>query len=160
MNRGAVIPLVDEKYIDDLYRLRGAIQSMLARDAARLATPAQVETLMAHCQAYEDATQRNDIAGCVESNRLLHAFLDGIGNNQIAVDLLQGRSSLVDAYRRAMGYGNNRQETVIAQHRALANVIAAKDEGLATRLSLEHTDTSRTDLLAMLRKSAAQRASA
>ena len=39
MNRGAMIPTVDAKYINSLYKVRGAIQSMLARDAAANATP-------------------------------------------------------------------------------------------------------------------------
>ncbi len=155
MNRGAIIPLVDAKYIDDLYRLRGAIQSMLARDAARLATPIQIDKMMALCTAYEDAARRNDVAACVESNRQFHVFVDGIGNNLIAVDLLQGRSSLVDAYRRTAGYGANRQDVVTKQHHKLALAIAARDEDRAAAVSLEHTNSSRLDLLKLLAKQGA-----
>lgn len=150
MNRGAVIPLVDEKYIDDLYRLRGAIQSMLARDAALAATPAQINTMMALCAGYEEAAHRSDIPACVEANRQLHMFVDGIGNNLIAVDLLQGRSSLIDAYRRVAGYGAHRLDVVVKQHRKLANAIATGNGDKAAQASLEHTDSSRLDMLKML----------
>jgi DNA-binding GntR family transcriptional regulator len=154
MNRGAVIPMVDAKYVDDLYSLRGAIQSMLARDAARLASTQQIDQMMALCAEYEAVAQRADTAACVEANRRLHTFIDRIGDNQIAVDLLQGRFSLVDAYRRAAGYGSNRLDIVVKQHRKLVNAIAAKDEDRAAKVSLEHTHSARLDLLKLLNQQA------
>ena len=150
MNRGAVIPSVDAKYVDDLYRLRGAIQCMLARDAARLATPDQIAQMRTLCAAFESAASSADAAACVEANRRLHVFIDGIGDNQIAVDLLQGRFSLVDAYRRAAGYGVNRLDLVVKQHRKLVEAITSKDEDRAAEVSLEHTHSARLDLLKLL----------
>lgn len=149
MNRGAVIPLVDARYIDNLYRLRGAIQSMLARDAARMATPEQVNRMMELVSTYENAAQTNDIAACVEANRNLHRHIDGIGDNPIAVDLLQGRSTLADAFRRSVGYGTGRLDMVVAQHRKIVHAISAGDEEKAAQAMLEHTDSSRLDLLSM-----------
>jgi DNA-binding GntR family transcriptional regulator len=151
MNRGAVIPLVDAKYIDNLYRLRGAIQTMLARDAARMAIPEQVNRMMELASVYENAAQSTDAASCVEANRNLHRHIDSIGDNPLAVDLLQGRSTLADAFRRSVGYGSGRLEMVVAQHRKIVRAIAAGDEEKAVQAMLEHTDSSRMDLLAMCR---------
>ena len=154
MNRGAVIPIVDAKYVHDLYRLRGAIQCMLARDAARLVTRDQIDQMQALCSAYESAAQSADVGACVEANRRLHVFIDRIGDNSMAVDLLQGRFSLVDAYRRAAGYGANRLDVVIRQHRKLVEAIASRDEEKAAKVSLEHTNSARLDLLKMLDRGA------
>lgn len=151
MNRGAVIPLVDEKYIDNLYQLRGAIQSMLAREAARLATPGQVSRMTELSMAFEGAAQTRDAAACVEANRDLHRYVDAICDNALAIDLLQGRSSLVDAFRCSVGYGAGRLELVVKQHRKLVRAIAAGDEGKAAQAAFEHIDSSRTDLLAMFK---------
>lgn len=151
MNRGAVIPLVDARYIDNLYALRGAIQTMLARDAARMAMPEQVDRMMELTSFYENAAQSSDTVGCVEANRNLHRHIDLIGDNPLAVDLLQGRSTLADAFRRSVGYGSGRLELVVAQHRKIVRAIAAGDEEKAVRAMLEHTDSSRADLLAMCR---------
>jgi len=151
MNRGAVIPLVDARYIDNLYRLRGAIQSMLVRDAARMAIPEQVNRMMELASIYEAAAQSNDSAACVEANRNLHRHIDVIADNPLAVDLLQGRSTLVDAYRRSVGYGSGRLELVVEQHRKIVRAIAAGDEEKAAQAMLEHTDSSRLDLLATCR---------
>ena len=149
MNRGAVIPLVDEKYIDNLYKLRGAIQSMLVRDAARVATPAQVSRMMELSSTFESAARTCDPAACVEANRNLHHYIDAISDNALAIDLLQGRSSLVDAFRRSIGYGTGRLDVVVKQHRKMVRAIAAGDEGKAAQAAFEHIDSSRADLLAM-----------
>jgi len=156
MNRGAVIPVVDEKYIDDLYRLRGAVQTMLAQDAARLATPAQVARMMDLSAQYESAALANDTALCVQANRELHRHMDGIGDNRIAVDLMQGRSSLADAFRRSVGYGSGRLDLAVKQHRKLVRAIASGNPDKAATAAREHTDSSRLDLLSMIRESRSQ----
>lgn len=146
MNRGAVVPQVDRKFVDDLCRLRGAIQTLLVRDAARLATREQVDTLMALCAAYERAAGTGDPAAAIRANRDLHGHIDGIGGNVLAVDLLRGRMSLIDAFRRSVGYGPGRLDEVVRQHRRIARAIAAHDEDRAARAMQEHNDSARLDL--------------
>jgi len=149
MNRGAVIPIVDAKYVDDLCRLRGAIQSMLVRDAARLATAEQIAAMMALAKDYERAAAAADAPAAIAANRKLHTHIDGIGGNALAVELLQGRTSLIDAYRRSVGYGPGRLDLVIKQHRKIVRAIAAHDADKAVKAMLEHTETARLDLHAM-----------
>jgi len=148
MNRGAVIPMVDETYIDRLYRVRGAIQVMLSRDAARLASAGQIDRMMELYEAYEITAQSGVASRCVAANRDLHRFVDAITGNSMATELLDGRSSLVDAFRLQVGYGEGRLDVVIAQHRSMVHAIAAHDEDAAACASLQHTDSSRLDLLA------------
>jgi DNA-binding GntR family transcriptional regulator len=152
MHRGAVIPDVDARYIDNIYKLRGALQVMLAREAALRATPAQVKQLQALNQAHEAAAAGGDVGACVQANRALHHFMDSLADNPPALEVLDARSSLVDAFRRARGYGGGRLDTVIAQHRKLVRAIASGDADRAARVALEHTESSRNDLLNLLRK--------
>jgi DNA-binding GntR family transcriptional regulator len=149
MNRGAVIPLIDAKYIDDLYRLRGAVQAMLVRNAARNASPEQINRMMELAAAYEKAAEMKHPPECVEANRNLHRHIDVLGDNPLAVDLLQGRSTLVDAFRRSVGYGQGRLDLVVAQHRLIVRAIAAGDEDKAAQAMIEHVESSRRDLLAI-----------
>lgn len=154
MNRGAVIPTVDAQYIDNLYRVRGAIQVMLAREAAARATPAQVETMHMLAEQQVLAAQAQDVARCVEANRAFHHFIDNVAGNPLALEMLEGRSSLVDAYRRTIGYGRERFDTVRAQHDRLVDAIAAGNADLAAQITFEHTESSRLDLMARATKDA------
>ena len=157
MNRGAVVPMVDAKYIDNLCRVRGAIQAMTAREAACSATPAQMREIAALGAAYEAAVGIGDAAQCVQANRALHRAIDAVADNQIALDLLEGRSSLMDAFRRQVGYRAGRLDEVVAQHRDLIAAITSGDEAAAERASLEHTDSARRDLLAAQLRSEASK---
>jgi DNA-binding GntR family transcriptional regulator len=148
MHRGAVVPGVDARYIDNIYKLRAALQVMLAREAAQRATPAQVQQLQALLEAHEQAAAEHDVAACVRANRELHHCIDGLADNPPALEVLASRSCLVDAYRRAIGYTGARLEAVIAQHRKLVRAIARGDADKAAQASFEHTESARLDLLA------------
>jgi DNA-binding GntR family transcriptional regulator len=152
MHRGAVIPAVDARYIDNIYKLRAALQSMLAREAAERATPPDVKQLQALADAHEAAAASDDVAATVQANRDLHHFMDRLADNPPALEVLDTRASLVDAFRRAHGYGGGRLDTVIAQHRKLVRAIARGDADRAEAAAQEHTDSARRDLLALLNR--------
>lgn len=154
MNRGAVIPSVDAKFIDDTYHLRGALQSMLARLACLRASDAQLKALEQLSRAYEDAASAGDVAASVAANREFHHHLDSLADNAQALEVLQARSSLVDAFRRVHGYGPGRQDKVIAQHRKIVKAIVKRDADAASAAVLAHADSARQDLLDLLKTSA------
>jgi DNA-binding GntR family transcriptional regulator len=151
MNRGAVIPTVDARYVDDLYRIRGAIQMMLAKQIAIIATPVDIDRLRALSSAYQAASKSENAFACVQANRELHRFMDGLSGNSLAFDMLEGRSSLVDALRAQIGYGQGRTELANEQHNRLIDAISNGDTERASQISLEHTETSRLDLQNALR---------
>ncbi|MEP7084342.1 MAG: GntR family transcriptional regulator, partial [Betaproteobacteria bacterium] len=153
-HKGAAIPHLDERYVDNVYRLRGAIQSMLARDAATRATASQIRQLAELARAHEDAVASGDAAQCVSANRAFHRHLDGIADNAMALEVLESRNCLVDAYRRAQGYGTGRLDKVVAQHRKMVRAITRRDGEAAARAALEHTESSREDLLNLVRRNA------
>ncbi|MBL0727222.1 GntR family transcriptional regulator [Piscinibacter sp. HJYY11] len=150
MHRGAVIPEVDARYIHNVYGLRGAVQSMLAREAAERATPEQIKKLAELSEAHEAAAAKGDVAACVAANRQLHMFIDNLADNPLALEVLETRASLVDAFRRARGYGAGRLDAVVAQHRKLVRAISRHDGDKAAAAALEHTVSSRDDLLKLL----------
>ena len=148
MNRGVVVPSVDRRYIDNIYKLRGALKVMLAREAALRVQPGDRDRMEALCEAHEAAAADNDVAGCVRANRALHHFMDSLADNPPAVEVMASRSCLVDAYRRSVGYGSGRLDTVIAQHRRLVRAVARGDADKAAQIAFEHTESARLDLLA------------
>lgn len=152
MNRGAVIPGVDAKYIEDTYQIRGALQSMLARLACVRATDEQLKSLDTAALAYEDAARSGDTASTIQANRRFHTQLETLAANDAAVAMLQARSSLVDAFRRSRGYGPGRLDKVMLQHRRIVRAIVRRDAEAATQAVLAHTDSSRQDLLDLLKR--------
>ncbi|SOY43849.1 GntR family transcriptional regulator [Cupriavidus taiwanensis] len=150
MHRGAVIPTVDATYIANIYDMRGAIEQMLAAKVAALATPADIERIDAARLHYEDVVSGDDTGASVAANREFHRVFNQVAGNQPAVDVLGSRSSLVDALRRSLGYGPQRKDAVIAQHRKLVAAVRKGDSALAARIALDHAESARDDLLRMI----------
>jgi DNA-binding GntR family transcriptional regulator len=153
MHRGALIPAVDARYIDNVYKLRAALQGMLAREVAQRATPADVQHLRELVERHADAAAAGDVAAAVRANRQFHHTMDTLADNPLAVEVLDARSSLVDAFRRAHGYGMGRLDAVVAQHRKLVRAVARGDGDAAAKAAQEHSDSARADLLALLERS-------
>ena len=152
MNRGAVIPGVDAKFIDDTYQIRGALQSLLARLACERASDDELKALDTVAAAYEDAARSGDAAAAIRANRRFHNHLETLARNAAAVEVLHARSSLVDAFRRSRGYGPGRLDKVVQQHRRIVRAILKRDADAAMQAVLAHTDSSRQDLLDLLKQ--------
>ena len=156
MNRGALVPVVDESYVHNVCRLRSAIQAMLASEAAISATPEQVDQLKLLVDEHAAAAKSCDTAATVKANRTFHHYVDSIAKNPQALDVLASRTSLLDAYRRAIGYEHSRLDRVVVQHRKLVYAISRGDPEKAAAASREHTETARIDLISAIKKKAKQ----
>lgn len=152
VHRGAIIPLPDYRYVSDVYDLNGAIQAMLAATAAVRATPADLARIEAAALDYERKAAAGEPKVAVMSNREFHRTINQVAGNAPAVEVMEGRSSLVDAVRAAIGYGAGRIDQVIAQHRAIVTAILSGDPEAAARASRAHTESSKADLLASMRR--------
>jgi DNA-binding GntR family transcriptional regulator len=146
-HRGAVVCQVDAAFIKNVYDVRGAIEAMLAREAARLATPEDIALIERHVAAYEAAAAGGEIVVLVQTNRDLHRTINSIAKNPIAVEIFDGRSSLIDALRRTLGNRPGRVEQIVREHRAIFEAIAAGDGRAAARLALQHTLGARDHML-------------
>lgn len=150
MNRGALIPQVDAKFIDDSYHLRGALQAMLARLACERGSDAELQQLRELAEQHADAAQSGEVARAVAANRELHQQLDRMARNEQAVQVLAQRSSLIDAFRRQHGYGPGRLAKVVAQHRRIVRAVLQRDADAASDAVRQHVDDARRDLLNLL----------
>ena len=149
-HRGAMVPLLSAKLFDDLYDLRGALQSLLARRAAERATAAQIAAMTRHEAAYAAAAVRQDAAAALDANEAFHDALEEAGDNPQATALYKSRSAFVNAVRLRLGFGQARMEQAAAQHRAILAAIAARDPEAAAAAAFAHAMAAKRDLIARL----------
>ena len=149
-HRGAVVPLLDAKLFEDLYDLRGALQSLLARRAAERATPAQIAQMARHEGDYAQAAQRQDAAAALDANEAFHDALEAAADNAQATALYKARSAFVNAIRLRLGFGRARMTEATAQHRAILAAVAAQDPEAAAAAAFAHAMAAKRDLIARL----------
>ncbi len=149
-HRGAVVPVLDAALFENLYDLRGALQSLLARRATERATPAQVEAIARHEAAYAEAAGRADAAAALAANEAFHDAIDAAAGNPQADALLRARTAFVNAARLRLGFGPGRMREAAAQHRAILAALASRDPEAAAAAAFAHAMAAKRDLIARL----------
>jgi len=149
-HRGAVVPVLDAQLFDNLYDLRGALQSLLARRAAERATETQLDEMARHERAYADAAKRGDAVAAIEANESFHDALEEAADNPQAAALYKSRSFFVNAARLRLGFGTGRMAEAAAQHHAILAAIRDRNAEAAAVASFQHSMGAKRDLLRRL----------
>jgi DNA-binding GntR family transcriptional regulator len=153
-NRGAVVRQVDAVFVRNVYDVRGAIEGMLAAEAARRASKDDIGRIAHFVEAYEQAAKNGDIGQIVQANRVLHQTINRIADNPIALEIFDGRSTLIDALRRLLGNRQGRLEQIIAEHRSILSAIASGDAERAFVVAQSHTRHARDHMLQNIKDTA------
>ena len=149
--KGAVIKAIDERFVANLYDVRGAIEGMLTERCAQAIDKAGAAVLKALVEEHRSAAQRGDTEGLLIANRRLHETINRRADNFEATRVLARGRVLVDALRMRYGFGAGRTDAIVGEHQALVRAIARGDVGPAGKLAREHCARARDDLLARLR---------
>ncbi|AJK50799.1 GntR family transcriptional regulator [Burkholderia plantarii] len=141
--RGLQVTPLDAVRIGHLYEFRGALDSL----AARLAARKKVIIDKALVAAGRKLSKGNDIRAMIEADMAFHtAIYTASGNPLIAESARLHWMHL----RRVMGAVHQvagQRKTVWDEHAAIAEAIARGDEELAGKLSLQHTEFARENLV-------------
>ncbi len=149
-HRGAVVPLMDAAMLADLYDVRGALQSVLARRAAERATPEAIAAMADHMEAYAAAARARDPATALAANEAFHNAIEDAAGNTQASGLYRARSAFVNTVRFRLGFGPARMAAADAQHRAIHAAIAARQPEAAAAAAFDHAMGAKEDLLKRL----------
>lgn len=155
MHRGAVIPEVNRRFVENVYDVNAAIGVMLIREVVARLQPRDLELIAGHAQAFEEAAGRGDTVAAVSANRAFHRSINAIADNRPAIEILEGRSSLIDAARVALGYRPGRLDEVIRQHRDLVEALERRQVAAAAKAVHLHVQSAKRDLVARLAAGAA-----
>lgn len=160
MHRGAVIPEVNRRFVENVYDINGAIAVMLAREVVDRIQPRQMNTIEEKAEAFETAASSNDHIAMVSANRAFHSAINAVADNRPALEILRGRLSLIDALRVSLGYRPGRLDEIIAQHRGIVDAFRRRKARAAASTVFEHVQSAKSDLLARMDELSSQSSSA
>ncbi len=141
--RGLQVAPLDAERIGHLYELRGALDSL----AARLAARKKVKLDRALIAAGRKLSKGEDIKAMIEADMAFHSAIYAASGNPLIVDNAQLHWMLL---RRVMGAVHRvagQRKTVWDEHAAIAEAIANGEQELAARLSIQHTEYARENLV-------------
>lgn len=152
-NRGASVRRVDEAFIRNVYDIGIALEAMLVRRAIAVITDSDMFALYGIQTRYEAAVQQGNAAVAFDANLELHETVYGIAGNPEALGILRRRTELLQGLRHRFGYGPDRQEQIIREHRQLLRALDHRDVALASQIIEEHVEHAKQDLIAQVKLS-------
>ncbi len=153
-NRGASVRAVDERFIRNMYDIRGALEILMVRRCAGAISESEIFRLHSIQGRYEEAARSGDYEACLRFNKQFHHVVYTCADNTEALEMLERHWSLIDSLRSRYGFGPNRLVEIIAEHRQLLRALDQKDASLAERIAFEHCEHAKQDLLDQVRATA------
>lgn len=134
--RSLIVSSLDHNQLAELYVVRGELESLAARLAARHASPEEVQVLRDMVEA--DRALLGDPAALARSNRRFHKQLHLASHNRFLVQQLDlvHRSMALMALTSLAAEG--RDEKALAEHDAIVQAIEARDEAAAGARLRDH----------------------
>ncbi|MCR1161584.1 GntR family transcriptional regulator [Paenarthrobacter sp. UW852] len=145
---GVLVPALDEKVISELYDVRAALESLMAREACANATAADLEELQgivarnAAMVEFPDEAMKYGVA--------LHAAIARIAGNSWAQRFHGQIASQVERYRYFTNNAPERRHEALANHRLLVEAIGSKDAEKAAKVAFDHVIGAREETLRVI----------
>jgi DNA-binding GntR family transcriptional regulator len=133
---GVLVPGLDEAAISELYEVRAAMESLMARQACVKATAADIDVLNGILERNAAMVHFADEA--MKQGMSLHATIAGIAGNSWARRFHDQISSQMERYRHFTNSTQERRDQALAQHRILVEAVAAGKPEEAARLAFDH----------------------
>ncbi|MDU8911955.1 GntR family transcriptional regulator [Aestuariicoccus sp. MJ-SS9] len=134
--RSLIVASLDHNQMAELYVVRTELEGLAARLAARHATEEEIEVL--RDMVTEDRALLNDPSALARANRRFHKMIHLASHNRYLVQQLDlvHRSMALMATTSLAAQG--RGEIALAEHQAIVDAIARRDEDAANKALRDH----------------------
>jgi DNA-binding GntR family transcriptional regulator len=146
-NRGARVRPIYRGFIEDVFDVRCAIETLLARRAAERRTSAHLVRLRAAAERLESLVADGEHAGVPLANREFHTAINDAAGNPGALPIVDSHWLLLAALLKRYGYGDERFPRVIEEHQHLIYAIERQDAHSAALLMGAHIEKAKNNLL-------------
>src|SRR3546814_8714202 len=101
--RGAMVRMIDEQYIENIYELRTAVMSMLLPKAVRYMNNEELEELERLEGKFQRAVAAGNLPETLEARRAFYLFIFRLARNPEALDVLDRSWTVIDILRLRHG---------------------------------------------------------
>lgn len=134
--RSLKVASLDHDQLGELYEVRGHVEGLAAKLAARHAAPEEIEVLREMVEA--DRALVDDAVALAVANRRFHRQLHRASHNRYLSQMLESmRRSLVLLSTTTLGHAG-RGEIAVAEHDRIVAAIEARDEAAAQAAAEAH----------------------
>jgi DNA-binding GntR family transcriptional regulator len=152
-HHGAVVAPLTVEGFDELYAMRSAMESMVARRAADHVTPDVVVALKDLYESQVSAVESGQYFEYVELDRQFHSTLYGCAQMSRALHLIEELRDSSDRYIRWYVAHRQRGSESLKEHQRIIKAATSRDAEKLERLTRQHVLGGSKDLLAIIAES-------
>lgn len=144
---GVVVKEITKSDIEEIYRIRIALEGVIIEDVIQRATKKDIRTLERLIEDTKDALDDSDPE---EVFRLFSEFniaLYNISNLTRVIDMITNIKLYLSRFRRIATENNERRKVAFEDHRGIIEAIKEKDTKKATELNRVHLERSRNFII-------------
>jgi DNA-binding GntR family transcriptional regulator len=130
-NRGARVRLLSDTEAIEIYEARGALEALVARQAALRVTPEGCDRLNAIIAEMESVHKARNPSALSALNGVLHAELRTIAGNSTLTRLLEGLRSHIVRFQYRTFLVPGRADDTVAEHRRIVEAVCARKPEMA-----------------------------
>lgn len=149
-NRGARVHGLDRARLFQIYEVREALESYMARRFAEDARPSELRRLEEIQAGHEAAAAAGEMEGVALANREFHCFINTHGQNPLIIDPVSRYIDFGRMLVRMVGHEPGYLKRVVKEHRAMLAAFRKHDVSRAADLGAAHVRITREVMLARL----------
>ena len=151
-HKGARVLSLDARFVKNVFSIRCAIESLLARTSLPNLTNAAMDELEKAHQRFILAAQDGDIERIFTTNKTFHVLCYKYSDNTEAFQIYDHYNSLFGTLRRLYGYTHQRRVDLIKEHGAILKALHSRDEERVGKAVWSHCEAAGVELLASMAK--------
>ena len=151
-NRGARVREVSPAFVENVFDVRSALETMMAARAAERRPPATGRILDALQIEFEHAVVSERGKDILDANRAFHDAVYRAADNPEAFDFFKRHWMLVAALFERLGYDAGRMVQEVPEHRYIIHAIEHGDGAAAAAIIASQIRNAKQDILARMQK--------
>jgi DNA-binding GntR family transcriptional regulator len=151
-NRGARVRDLTPAFVENVFDVRSALETMMAMRAAERRPPGTGRILMALQIEFENAVASDDGKDVLDANRAFHDAVYRAADNPEAFDFFKRHWMLVAMLFDRFGYDAARMVQEVPEHRSIIHAIEHGDGLTAAALIASQIRNAKRDILSRMPK--------
>ena len=152
VNRGARVRELDAGFVENVFDVRNALETLMARRAADSRTVADVAAMRSAEHRFEQAVAARAPRDVLLANRELHDAIYLASGNQEAFKLFKQHWMLITTLFDSYGFDDDRMLGEIREHAYMIHAIESGDGPAAAAVMTTHIEKAKRDLLRRMMK--------
>ena len=145
--KGAYVAGLSIKDINNLFEIRGALETLAAGLAASRASQEEIEEMERNLVMEANLFETSDVMNTIEVDAKFHELIYSASQNTRLQNMIKDLRDQIQRFRTTSLAVPGRMKFALAEHRKIVEAIAAGDVQEARRATKEHIESAENALL-------------